>query len=42
MELHYVLTTIETDTQFIIQDTDLGEKVLFTEETGTLFKIAAP
>jgi len=39
MELHYVLTTTKTDTQFIIQDTDLEEKVLFIEETGTLSRI---
>jgi hypothetical protein len=39
MELHFVLTAIKTDTQFIIQDRDLGEKVLFIKETGTLSRI---
>jgi len=39
MELHYVLTIIKTVTQFIIQDTDLAEKVMFIEETGRLSRI---
>jgi len=39
MELRHVITTINTDIQFIIQDTDLGEKVLFIEENGRLSRI---
>lgn len=39
MELHFVLTTTKPDTQFIIQDIDLVEKVLFIEATGTLSTI---
>ena len=37
--VNYVLTTTKTDTQFIIQDRDLGERALFIEETGTLSRI---